>query len=114
MPAGFFGQPVKKHSLSPARRRLVEMCQDLNFGRLEGLHIRKGDPVFDPPPRAIREIKFGGANGPRREPSLPDCLLKAQVLELFQSLDQLRDGTIEVLDVKHGLPFRMLVAEAVA
>jgi hypothetical protein len=105
---------LTKAALSPARQRLVELMQLINFGRLEGLAVRNGSPVFDPPPRLIREVKFGADNGPRPERDAGDFLLKAQVVELVHQLDRLGDGTIEVLEIKHGLPFRMLVAETVA
>jgi hypothetical protein len=103
---------VTKAGLSPARRRLVELMQGLNFGRIEGLAVRGGDPVFDPPPRVVREVKFGGENGPRPERAAADFVLKTQVAELFQQLDLLGDGTIDALEVKHGLPFRLILAEA--
>ena len=32
-----------KRSLSPARRRLLALLQDLNFGRVEGLVVRGGE-----------------------------------------------------------------------
>jgi hypothetical protein len=105
---------LSKAALSPARRRLVELLQQLNFGRVEGLSVLDGDPVFDPPPRVVREVKFGGENGPRPEAAAPDFPLKSQVVELFRHFDEIGDGTIDVLEVKHGLPFRMVVAEAAA
>ena len=46
-------------------RLMLELLQRLNFGRLEGLPVRGGEPVLVPPPRAIREYKFGGEKGPR-------------------------------------------------
>jgi hypothetical protein len=106
--------PVSKATLSPARRRLVELLQQLNFGRVEGLSVLDGDPVFDPPPRLVREVKFGGENGPRPEAAAADFPLKSQLVELFQHFDEIGDGTIDVLEVKHGLPFRMVVSEAAA
>jgi hypothetical protein len=106
--------PLSKAALSPARRRLVELLQQLNFGRVKGLSVLDGDPVFDPPPRVVREVKFGGENGPRPEAAASDFPLKSQVVELFQHFDEIGDGTIDVLEVKHGLPFRMVVAEAAA
>lgn len=102
----------EKASLSEPRRRLVELMQSVNFGRIESLVVVTGDPILDPLPRMIREIKFGGENGPRSEREAGNFLLKTQVVELFQHLDQLGDGTIEVLEIKHGLPFRMMVASA--
>ena len=40
--------PTTKRSLSPARRRLVELMQEVNFGRIKSLRILDGDPTFDP------------------------------------------------------------------
>ncbi len=103
-----------KSSLSPARRRLVELMQDLNFGRIERLEVLDGQPVFDPPPRIVREIKFGAPNGPRPEAALCDFVLKAQLVEFFAWLDTLGDGVIERLEVQHGLPFRIVVEQSAA
>ena len=103
-----------KASLSPVRRRLLKLFQQLNFGRLESLVIRNGEPVLDPLPRRQFEIKFAGENGPRPELDVADFLLKRQVVELFEFFDQLLDGVIDVLEIKHGLPFRMIVTEVPA
>jgi hypothetical protein len=92
-------------ALSPARRRLVALLQRVNFGRLEGLVVRGGEPVLDPPPAVVREHKFAGENGPRPEAGRPDLALKSQHLDLLVELDRLGDGVIPVLTVKHGLPF---------
>ncbi|MCX7701854.1 MAG: EF-hand domain-containing protein [Gemmataceae bacterium] len=105
---------LSKHDLSARRAALLELMQTINFGRIEGLVIRNGEPVLDPPPRLVREIKFGGENGPRPELHAGNFLLKTQVVELFALLDRQGDGTIDVLEIKHGLPFRMLLAEAAA
>ncbi len=103
-----------KSDLSRGKARLVEVMQDINFGRLERLQIRDGEPVLDSESEIVREIKFGGENGPRREREVDDFLLKSQVIELLAFISQLRVGVIEVLEIKHGLPFRILVREAAA
>lgn len=100
-----------KLSLSPARRKLLELLQWMNYGCLENLLIRCGEPSFDPPPLIVRDHKFQGENGPRPERGLVDYQLKPQVLELFDHFDQQQRGTIQVLEVKHGLPFRMVLRE---
>src|SRR5262245_54811243 len=99
-------------SLSPARRRLVQLMQDHSFCRIEDLAIRNGEPVVDPLPTLVREVKFGGENGPRPEAGATDFALKSQVVELFREFDALGDGTIACIVVKHGLPFSMNVAFA--
>lgn len=98
-----------KSSASEPRRRLIELMQELGFGRIEALPVRAGDPVLDPPPTIVREVKFGGQNAARDERTLGDFTLKAQVVELFDELDRLGDGVIDVLTIKHGLPFNMHV-----
>ncbi len=100
-----------KQHLSSNRARLLEMMQALNFGRIEHLCIAGGEPAFHPPPKVSRELKFGGENGARPELSLGDFVLKAEVRELFDAITEIRDGVIERIEVRHGLPFRMVVAE---
>jgi hypothetical protein len=98
-----------KAALSPNRRRLVEVMQQLNFGRIEGLAIRAGEPTFSPAPRIVQDIKIGTDAGPRPELGREDFALKAPVIELFEQFDRLWDGTIESVEVRHGLPFRVIV-----
>ena len=100
--------------MSANRICLLELMQRINFGRFEDLRVLDGDPVLDPPPRVVREIKFPGDNGPRPEVGAGDFVLKSQVVELFKELDLLGDGTIAVLEIKHGLPFHMMVEETTA
>lgn len=88
--------------------------QDLNFGQFRGLVVQDGEPVCVPAPHREREHKFRGENGPRPECDSVDFNLKSEVIELFAFFDQLRNGTIDVLEIKYGLPFRMIVTEAAA
>jgi hypothetical protein len=105
--------PPTKRSLTPQRQRLVELFQQINFGRVEGLHVQSGQPKFDPEPTITNEFKFGSENGPREESNQSNFLLKRQIQELFDSFDQLQNGVIDVIEVKHGLPFRMEVKNQV-
>jgi len=103
-----------KAVLSPAKGRLVEMMQQLNFGRIEDLVVRRGEPVHHPPPRMVREVKFCAENGPRPEAAKQDFTLKAQVRALFAQMNAVGDGVIARIEVKRGLPFRMTVEEVTA
>ena len=105
---------VMKAVLSPQRKRLVELMQGLNFGRIEGLAVHGGEPVFDPPPRVVREVKLGGENGPRPETAKEDFALKGQVRELLSQMAAMGTGIVRSLEVKHGLPFKMTVEEDAA
>ena len=101
------------NSLSAARRRLLVLLQRLNFGRIEELAVRDGEPVFDPPPRLIRKIKIGGENGPRPEAVTADFELRTEVRELFEHLSRLGTGIVRCIEVKNGLPFMAEVEEEV-
>ena len=103
-----------KSDLTPARKRLIELAQRVNFGRIENLCVREGEPVFDPPPRVIRSVKLGGDNGLRREASKEDFSIKAKVIELFDILDQIGNGVIERIDIAEGLPCSMTYQEDAA
>src|SRR5690242_16219301 len=82
-PEDAMNQTITKAALSPSRKRLVQMMQHLNYGRIEDLSIRGGEPIFDPPPRVIRHIKLGADNAPRPELAHADFALKSQIVELF-------------------------------
>src|SRR5260370_16036345 len=101
-----------KKSLSSPRRQLLEMMQKYSFCRIENLEILGGEPVLDPPPRVIQNIKIGGQNGPQPELSQDDFVLKAPVAELFEHLTRLGDGRVALIEVRHGLPCRMIVEHA--
>ena len=94
-----------KSSLSASHRRLIELMQRLNFGRIEDLTVRRGEPVFDPSPKLIQRVKIGGENGPRPELTSDDFLLKKQTIELLAAISDLGDGLIRSVDVRYGLPF---------
>jgi hypothetical protein len=104
---------LTKASLSGARRRLLETMQRLNFGRIENLLVRSGEPAFDPAPKIVRDIKIGGENGPSPELGREDFELKTHVADLFDHLNEVGDGSIAVIEVKHGLPFRLVIEQPV-
>lgn len=101
--------PRTKHNLSPARRRLVELMSETQFGHIDKLVIRAGEPVFEPMPSITRELKFGG--DPERAPACTsgEFTLKRHVVEFFEQLDRMRDGVIDRLEIKHDVPFRAFI-----
>src|SRR5438128_2216877 len=98
---------VTLHSLPPSGRTLVELMRRLHYGQVQDLHVRGGQPVFDPAPRLVRDIKLVSETLPRPEAGQQDYLLKEQVLELLRYLERVRDGVIDAIEVKDGLPFRV-------
>jgi hypothetical protein len=85
--------------------------QAINFGRIDGLPVVEGEPQFDSSVRVSREIKFGGENGVRPELGRHDFEVKSQVRDLMKHMDRLNTGRIALIEVKNGLPFRMVIEE---
>jgi hypothetical protein len=85
--------------------------QRVNFGQIRNLDIRDGEPQWTGRVTVTRDIKLGSRENARPEVTLSDFLLREQVVELFEQFDNIHDATIEVLEIRHGLPFRLLVAD---
>ena len=94
-------------SLPSSRKTLVELMRRLHYGQILELHLRGGDPAFDPVPRLVRDVKLASEPAPRLSGGHEDFLLKQQVLELFRLFDEVQDGLIDLIEVKDGLPFRV-------
>lgn len=92
---------------SESRMLLVRTMQRLNYGVIEGVQVRGGEPLLSPPPRVIKEFHFGGGdNRPRPELKRPFDQPKDEHVRLFEMLDETRDGVIARLVVKGGLPVK--------
>lgn len=102
-------QQIAKSSLSAPRRQLVEAMHRINFGKIE-IQLRDAEPLFEPPPRTIQEVKIGSQNEPKQPLSGPDFLLKSQVLELFEHLERIRDGKIAI-EIRYGLPAKLILQQ---
>jgi hypothetical protein len=98
-----------KKALSPARRQLLELIQRYRFCEIHNLEIRGGEPVFDPSPQVSEEIKISAADDPRPRIEKCDFLLQAQIIELLEHIHRVGDGRIAVIEVRHRLPFRLVV-----
>jgi hypothetical protein len=102
---------VAKSELSRGQARLISLFQNLNFGRVENLVVRNGQPVFEPPPRVVQKLKIGAENGPRPESELRDFLLKQQTVEVLDVISRIQDGRVQSIEVRNGLPVSMEVEQ---
>lgn len=101
---------MTKAALSPARRRLIELMQEVNYGRIEGLQVQDGEPIFDPPPIMLRLFLFGKENGPNESRGNDSFALKKKMVELFEIFDREPTLLIQEIIIDNGLPVRMMVA----
>lgn len=105
---------MRKPITKANHEQLVALMRQIGFGRIESLHISGGQPVLDPPPRIVREIKFGSETSPGVPADRSKSVPKRQVQELFDLMREVENGVIDVLEVRHGLPFRVVIAESPA
>ena len=99
---------------SPGRRRLLGLMHALHYGSIENLPVVAGEPHLDAPGvRVVREVKFAAAEtAPAVSPPPAGYESRPQVVALLALLDARPDCVILALEVKHGTPFRALVADA--
>jgi len=99
---------LRLSELSPERQKLIRLCQSTNFGSIRGLEIRQGQPVFDPPPVLLIDLKLDGDDLPRPETNLTDFGLSQEVVRLMNRLNELVNTTIDILEVRAGIPRRVV------
>src|ERR1039458_7160358 len=90
-------------SLSPARKRLIDVLHALQFGRIENLSIAAGEPQFDDPPTIVRSIKLP-AEAVTAGPCPPDFALKQPMLHLLLYLRSYGTDMVRRLDGRFGQP----------
>ncbi len=101
---------IRLSDLSSPRQVLVRLNQDIVYGQILDLHVRDGEPVFDPLPTIVRDIRLDGDGASRPESVLADFVLRQEVCRLLQCLDELQNGKVQRIDVVAGIPRRILIA----
>jgi hypothetical protein len=98
--------PRRAQDLSPGQRALVELMRD-QFGRIENISIRAGQPVIEQHLKVVRVAGLGGESGGTKTPAGDEFELKRAVCDLFDELERLGHGTVVKLEFKRGLPCRL-------
>ena len=99
---------IRFSDLSPARRTLVRLCQSLNYGQIQDICVRDGDPVLSPSSAVLVEFKLDADEEQRKEAELVDFELRSEVRRLMFLLDKMKDGRIECIEVRAGIPRRAM------
>ena len=100
---------LRLSDLSPARQALVQVCRKINYGRVEDLEVRRSEPVFDPAPVLVKDVKLDVDEEPRPELALSDFVVSAEVVRLMRLLDKMDSGSIRLIEIRAGIPRRTLV-----
>ncbi len=102
-------QAARFRQLSAPRQALVRLFQTVNFGRIEDLEIRRSEPAFNPAPLVLLDLKLDTEEGPRPEHALTDFVLCDEVRRLMARLDEIENGCIQRIEVRAGIPRRLIV-----
>ena len=96
--------------LSAPRQALIRLFQTMNFGYIENLHVRDHQPIYLPAPDVLVDVKLDHDEGPRPEMELDDFEVAGEVSRLLVRLDAMKDGRIDKIEVRGGLPRRVVMA----
>jgi hypothetical protein len=95
--------------LSAPRQAFIRECQRMGFGKIVGLVVSDGEPVFGPRTELLFDVKLDSDEAPRPENELSDFVLCAEILRLFSKFDIIRNGNIEHVEIHSGVPRRIVL-----
>lgn len=99
-------------SPSPNLRRLLERMWKLGFGIIRGLHVRNGDPVFDPPFSIVCSIRLADDGMDRPRTISGEFVMNRAQRALQRQLALIGTGVIDVIKVHDGLPVNLEFRES--
>jgi hypothetical protein len=100
-------QTLRFSTLSPARQALVRVCQAVNFGQIRDVRLQHGDPILQSA-YVLADERLDRPAEPRPEIGLNDFSLSDEWCRLLNRLDQMCDGKIERIEVRAGIPRRVV------
>jgi len=104
---------LHKSALSPAWVHVLELMQKINFGRLQDILIRNGEPDLARGVLAVRTIKLDGDNDARRETAIKDYQLRSETVGLIRHLVAMESGLVKKVEIRHGLPVLIEVEQQI-
>jgi hypothetical protein len=85
------------------------LCQTINYGQILGLDFSGGEPLFHPVPVVLLDLKLDIDENERPEVDLPDFVLSEENHRLFAKMDTIRNGRMERIEVRAGIPRRVVM-----
>lgn len=108
-PTAKSGHTRKLSELSAPRHALVRLCQSIDYGQILDLHVRDREPVFNPAPTLLLDIKLDAECGGRPEAEMADFTLCNEVCRLLDRIDELGEGRFDRVEVRAGIPRRVMI-----
>ena len=92
-----------------AVRSFIRLIQETRFGSIENFRLVDGQPVVDSNSEVRTEYRLSGVESAREVMRTQDYLTKPQVRTMLKRFEHIWDGMVECMDVRDGLPFKMIV-----
>lgn len=102
------GGKTRYAQLSAPWRALVRLCQFINYGSIEGLHVDNAEPMLKPPPLVLVDVKLDADEVPRPEVGLSDFELCDGLRRLIAQILKFKEGIVERIEVRAGIPRRVI------
>jgi hypothetical protein len=85
----------------------------VQYGRIENVTVRGGEPVFDDGLRVFRTVKLAGRPERRtcQAPPMDGQHVPRETLALLSLIERVGDGCIHRIEVAHGVPLFTEVVE---
>jgi hypothetical protein len=98
---------LRYSDLSAARQAFTRQCQRIWFGRIERLRVCCSEPAFDEQTGVLIDLKLDRDDDLRPEQH-GDYTLSAELVRFFAKLEGIGSGIVEQIEIRSGLPRRML------
>ena len=93
--------------LSAPRQAFIRRCQRLGFGTIRDLEVRDCEPVLGPRTEVLLDLKLDRDEDSRAEQDPRDFVVSSEIQRLSR-LDSIRNGTVEQVEVRAGVPRRIV------
>jgi hypothetical protein len=100
---------LRLSQLPPLQQVLLRLCSWVGHGSVHDVDFRAGQPAFDPQPVTVCEYRLNTDIAGRPEGKFADYVLRQEARRLISLLDAIGSGRIKRIDVREGLPWRVIV-----
>jgi hypothetical protein len=98
--------------LSAPRQAFIRRCQRLGFGIIRGLEVRDCEPAIGPKTDVLLDLKLDSDEDSRAEQDLRDFVVCKEIRRLLSTLDSIRNGVIDQVEIRAGVPRRAIYKTA--
>jgi hypothetical protein len=91
--------------ITAAQLCLLRIMRECQFGRIENLPVRDGQPVFKSDVKVVRTALLAGDSPEPKVVCGDEFELKRPVRNLFDELTRIGNGMVVRLEFRHGLPY---------